>query len=40
MPRHYVGELKPHIKTVERSALREVIESRLKAVFDPRGIFN
>ena len=40
MPRQYVGELKFRAKTVERSALREEVEKRLKTVFDPRGIFS
>ncbi len=39
MPSSYVGDLKPSIKTNESSPLRQSVEERLKAVFDPRGIF-
>ena len=40
MPNYYVGKLKRRAKTTQRSALREEIESRLKTVFDPKGIFS
>ncbi|WP_428087598.1 FAD-binding protein [Candidatus Thioglobus sp.] len=39
MPSNYVKNLKPSFKTIQHSALRLEIETRLKTVFDPKGIF-
>ncbi len=40
MPKSYVSNLRPGVKTDQHSALRSEIERRLKMVFDPNGIFN
>ncbi len=39
MPKSYIGELKASKKTVQQSTLRQEIESRLKTVFNPKGLF-
>ncbi|SMN16292.1 Glycolate dehydrogenase, FAD-binding subunit GlcE [uncultured Candidatus Thioglobus sp.] len=40
IPKSYIVSLEASYKTTERSVLRREIESRLKTVFDPKGIFN
>ena len=39
MPNTYVGKLNAPVKTNNNSTLRQQIEQKLKAVFDPRGVF-
>jgi glycolate oxidase FAD binding subunit len=39
MPMNYVKHLSVSIKNIERSLLRQKIESKLKTVFDPKGVF-
>ncbi|ORU90863.1 MAG: dehydrogenase [Cycloclasticus sp. symbiont of Poecilosclerida sp. M] len=40
MPITYVGELKKSVKPNNNSPVRQGIEEKLKAVFDPKGIFS
>lgn len=39
LPAIYIGEVSKPVKIAEKSDLHQQIEQKLKAVFDPRGVF-